>query len=469
MSPAAPPRRSGGLSFPLTSFLTDATMLALALGSLVLGGAYAGRYHLAPVWLTVYPTLTLCLLASFGKYRRRLRLEILEDARLTIAATAIAAMVTLPLGALSDVAQVQSAERIWFFSAVYLIAGNAGLLMAQRRARVRGIAATETLVIGAGSVGRQVARILVEHPELGLRPVGYLDNEPVVDDADPLPVLGASWDFDRIVGERGVGHVIFGFSTAPHEVYLRLLARCEELGLEISMVPRLFERLPTRASIVQVRGLQLVSVRPADPRGIQFAFKYLLDRIGAAILLVLLAPLMGLLALAVWISVGRPVLYRQRRVGRGGQLFDMLKFRSMKHAEPGDPEFVVPDSLDSAPGGVEGVDRRTRTGRFLRISSFDELPQLWNVLRGQMSFIGPRPERPGFVSVFKENISRYDERHRVKAGITGWAQVNGLRGKTSLEDRIAADNYYIQNWSLWLDFKIVLLTFAVVLRPRGVE
>jgi exopolysaccharide biosynthesis polyprenyl glycosylphosphotransferase len=281
-------------------------------------------------------------------------------------------------------------------------------------------------------------------------------------------VLGASWDFDRIVEEHDVGHVIFGFSTAPHQVYLRLLARCEELGMDVTMVPRLFERLPARASIVQVRDLQLVSLQPVNPHGLQFAFKYFLDRVLAALLLVALSPLFLLLAIAVRMSVGSPVLYRQRRVGRGGVLFDMLKFRSMKDGGPA-PDLLVPETFDSAPGGVEGVDRRTRVGRFLRKSSLDELPQLWNVLMGQMSFIGPRPERPGFVSVFKENLSRYDERHRVKAGITGWAQVNGLRGKTSLRDRVAADNYYIQNWSLWLDFKIVLLTFATVLFPKDVE
>jgi exopolysaccharide biosynthesis polyprenyl glycosylphosphotransferase len=443
-------------------------MLALACGSLVLGGAYAPRYHLALIWLSLYPALTLSLLAAFGKYRRRLQLEVLEDARITLAATAIAAMATLPFGVLESIDQVASAERIWLFSALYLIAGNTGLVLAQRRARARGVAGTQTLIVGAGSVGRQVARALAGMPELGLRPVGYLDNNPVEDETDLLPVLGASWDFDRIVEEHNVGHVIFGFSTAPHEVYLRLLARCEELGTDISMVPRFFERLPTRASVVQVRGLQLVSVQPVNPRGVQFAFKYALDRIGAAIALVLLSPVMAVLAVAVLISLGRPILYRQRRVGRAGLLFDMLKFRTMRDGG-GAPELAVPQTFDAAPGGVEGDDRRTRVGRILRSTSLDELPQLWNVLVGQMSFIGPRPERPGFVSVFKENVSRYDERHRVKAGITGWAQVNGLRGKTSLHDRIAADNYYIQNWSLWLDFKIVLLTVAVLLFPRNVE
>jgi exopolysaccharide biosynthesis polyprenyl glycosylphosphotransferase len=445
-------------------------MLALACGSLVLAGARAPEYRLNLLWVTLYPLVTLSLLAAFGKYRRRLRLEILDDARITVAATAIAAMAVLPLAALHEAETVSAAERTWLFTTLYLIAGNSGLLIAQRRARARGVAGTQTLIIGAGSVGRQVAQTLRDNPELGLRPVGYLDNDPVVDRDDPLPVLGASWDFDRIVAEHGVGHVIFGFSTAPHEVYLRLLGRCEELGTDVSIVPRLFERLPTRTSIVQVRGLQLVSVQPVNPRGLQFAFKYALDRVGAALALVVFAPLMLVIAVAVWISVGRPILYRQQRVGRGGQLFDMLKFRTMRDGDSaGGVPAYVPESFDAAPGGVEGVDRRTRVGRVLRKVSFDELPQLWNVLVGEMSFIGPRPERPGFVSIFKENVSRYDDRHRVKAGITGWAQVNGLRGKTSLKDRVNADNYYIQNWSLWLDLKIVLTTVAVLCYPRNVE
>ncbi len=177
---------------------------------------------------------------------------------------------------------------------------------------------------------------------------------------------------------------------------------------------------------------------------------------------------MGALALAVWVSSGRPILYRQERIGRDGKRFDMLKFRSMRPAGA-QTRLDIVLAGDTAPGGVEGDDRRTRIGTFMRRTSLDELPQLLNVVRGEMSFIGPRPERPEFVEIFEEKVYRYGERHRVKSGITGWAQVSGLRGKTSVADRIEWDNYYIENWSLWFDLKILLMTLAVVARPGAVE
>jgi lipopolysaccharide/colanic/teichoic acid biosynthesis glycosyltransferase len=151
-----------------------------------------------------------------------------------------------------------------------------------------------------------------------------------------------------------------------------------------------------------------------------------------------------------------------------GKRFQMLKFRSMRPPVKGEDEPLSLDD-DSAPGGVEGADRRTRVGALMRKLSLDELPQLVNVAKGEMSFVGPRPERPEFVEVFAGNVHRYDERHRVKSGITGWAQVHGLRGRTSIADRAEWDNYYIENWSLWLDLKVMLLTFAAVLRSGDVE
>jgi lipopolysaccharide/colanic/teichoic acid biosynthesis glycosyltransferase len=171
------------------------------------------------------------------------------------------------------------------------------------------------------------------------------------------------------------------------------------------------------------------------------------------------------------VSSRGPVLFRQRRIGRDGQVFDLYKFRSM-HMDALQAELVrddanVLESLlggDTAPGGVEGDDRRTPIGRFLRRTSLDELPQLLNVLRGEMSLIGPRPERPEFVELFNQDIIRYDDRHRVKSGITGWAQVHGLRGQTSLAERVEWDNYYIAHWSLGLDLKILALTFVALLR-----
>jgi lipopolysaccharide/colanic/teichoic acid biosynthesis glycosyltransferase len=192
----------------------------------------------------------------------------------------------------------------------------------------------------------------------------------------------------------------------------------------------------------------------------------------ALVLLIVLSPVIALAALAVRFSSPGPVLFSQRRVGRDGKVFDFYKFRSMRLAlggarPDGESDGSALDFLlagDIAPGGIEGEDRRTPVGRLLRGSSLDELPQLFNVLRGDMSLVGPRPERPEFVELFRQDIVRYGDRHRVKSGMTGWAQVHGLRGQTSLAERVEWDNYYIANWSLGLDLKILALTFIAVFR-----
>jgi lipopolysaccharide/colanic/teichoic acid biosynthesis glycosyltransferase len=173
--------------------------------------------------------------------------------------------------------------------------------------------------------------------------------------------------------------------------------------------------------------------------------------------------LLAVVSAAVWISVGRPILFRQRRVGRDGKVFEMLKFRTMRGTIEDDEELTLPPGI--APGGVEGhEDRRTRVGRILRRTSLDEFPQLLNVLKGEMSLVGPRPERPEFVADFNSSVRGYDRRHRVKCGMTGWSQIKGLRGQTSITDRAEWDNYYIENFSLWLDLKIVGKT--IVTLPR---
>jgi exopolysaccharide biosynthesis polyprenyl glycosylphosphotransferase len=243
-----------------------------------------------------------------------------------------------------------------------------------------------------------------------------------------------------------------------------MVRRCEDLGIPTAIVPRLFERMPALTQMEHLGGLPLVAPRPADPTGWQFRVKYVADRALAAIALLVLSPILIAAAVAVLLSMGRPVFFRQLRIGRDGRPFEMLKFRSM--AGTSESPYEAPDG-DLAPGGVEGEDRRTRVGAFLRKTSIDELPQLINVLRGEMSMIGPRPERPEFVRDFEQRIHRYGERHRVKSGITGWAQVHGLRGRTSLADRAEWDNFYIENFTLWLDLKIALMTVRTLFRSSA--
>jgi exopolysaccharide biosynthesis polyprenyl glycosylphosphotransferase len=332
------------------------------------------------------------------------------------------------------------------------------------------------LIMGAGMVGAQVARRLESHPEYGLAPIGFLDEDPrsVTEvGGRELPVLGNVEDLDETVASTGVKNLIVAFSSATDARVSRLIQHCQELGIEVSVVPRMFDTINDRVRYDTVGGLPLMTFSTVDPEGLQFALKHALDHVFAALLLVLLSPLLLCVAVAVRLSSPGPILFSQRRVGRDGKVFDFYKFRSMRllpgreESGEGIEEISALECLlggDTAPGGVEGQDRRTAVGRFLRRTSLDELPQLLNVLRGDMSMIGPRPERPEFVELFRQDIQRYGERHRVKSGITGWAQVHGLRGQTSLAERVEWDNYYIAHWSLALDVKIVALTLVALFR-----
>lgn len=446
----------------------DGMMLVLA-GFLAEVGAARADVPRAPLWvLVVFIVTVLVIFALRGLHRPRLSGVVLDDLRAIATTTALAAMILLAARSLltSDVAVAPQGTRLWAFSVVFLATGRTVMHWNRQRARRSGRGLKPTLIIGAGYIGHLLATRLLERPELGLRPIGFLDKEPLGGFLPDVPVLGASWDLERVVAEHDVKHVIVSFSTAPMQVLLGLLERAERLGLETSFVPRLYERTTARLSIEHIGGLPLVSTRRVDPYGWHFAVKHGFDRVAAVLLVIVVAPLLVTSALAVWLDVGRPILFRQQRVGRDGKRFDILKYRSMREGAVADqPELEMLFTSHLAPGGVEGGDRRTRVGTFLRRTSMDELPQLFNVLRGDMSLVGPRPERPEFASRFAVNVRRYDERHRVKSGITGWAQVHGLRGKTSIANRAEWDNYYIENFSLWLDFKILLLTIAIVLRP----
>jgi len=437
-------------------------LLAAALMS-QLGSNGAGIVDMPDAYVLVYAGLAVVFLRMRGMYSWQLRLSMLDSVRNVVVATLLASMAVVSLrillpGNVDDLAP--QSLRLLAFSAVYLIAGRVALDWAHIRARREREAARPTLVIGAGRVGALTARRLLEHPEFGLQPIGFVDKEPLDEASLPLPVLGASWDLERLIEQHGIRHVVITFSTAPSEVLLREAERCEELGVCVSLVPRLFERVTERLTVEHIGGLPLLSAHQVDPKGLQFAAKYTVDRIVAAALLLVVLPAFLALALSTLVSVGRPIFFRQRRFGLDGREFEMLKFRSMR--APLEP-LVLPDlPADTAPGGIEGDDRRTRFGTFLRRTSLDELPQLVNVLRGDMSLVGPRPERPDFARLFERNVYRYGDRHRVKSGITGWAQVHGLRGKTSLSDRVEWDNFYIENWSLWLDVKILLMTVCAV-------
>jgi exopolysaccharide biosynthesis polyprenyl glycosylphosphotransferase len=484
----------------------DFTLLCLAV-LLALGGLQVSAQS-AP--LLALPPLTIFLLYLRGLYRTRLRALILDGLVPVVSAVSVAAMAVAMIGQFANGQIPPQAQwiRTWLFALAAIGAGRIALALTQRLARSRGAVGRPVLIVGAGLVGAQVARRLEAHPEYGLSPVGFLDDDPrplaEVGGRD-VPVLGTAEDLDEIVHRTGVRNLIVAFSSVADARVSRLIQRCQELGIEVSVVPRMFDTINNRVGYDTVGGLPLMSFTTVNPRGLQFTLKHAFDRVFAALLLVVLAPLLLLTALVVRLSSPGPVLYRQRRVGRDGTLFDLYKFRSMRLGElardahrnggtgagngngngqlDAEDAFLVAHELtatplsgeditafefmlgaDTAPGGVEGSDRRTRIGRFLRRTSIDELPQLVNVLRGEMSIIGPRPERPAFVELFRQDIARYGDRHRVKSGITGWAQVHGLRGQTSLAERVEWDNYYIAHWSLGLDLKILALTLGALWR-----
>ncbi len=461
---------------------TDVVMLGAAtLATLVAPLTNAGS---SPFWTVTYSLAVVATLAGRGEYIRRPRWGLLDQLGRVLKAVLLVTMAVISLRALATgdgavaAAPAGSAVYACAFLAVGRIAASLTLVRALRR---RGVL-RPTLILGAGKVGNLAAKRLLDRPELGLEPVGFLDDDPleIPGESSMLPVLGAPPDLDRIVADHGIEHFIVGFSMASHQMMLGLVRRCWELGVSVAIVPRLFEVEGDRVVIDRLGGLPLVSLDAPLSSEIALAAKYAFDRVAAAVALVVLSPILAGLAVAVRFSMGSPVMYKQRRVGRDGQHFVMWKFRTMsvpRYAhrdanedwaraalqesalEPASSRSAVAESESCGALAVE--NRETPLGRRLRRFSLDELPQLWNVLRGDMSLIGPRPELPQYVERFEEGIYRYSDRLRVKSGMTGWAQVNGLRGDTSLVDRVEWDNYYIENWSPWLDVKIALLTLGV--------
>lgn len=426
--------------------------------------------------LLALPPAVMLLLWLRGLYRTRLRALLLDGVVPILSAVSVGTMSIVTLGLLlnEDAPSQQTAVRTWIYAAIGLGLGRLILSSTQRWARSRRLVGKPVLIMGAGVVGSQFARRLQGHPEYGLLPIGFLDDDPrsiAEVGGREMPVLGTVEDVDETFRATNVKHLIVAFSSVADMRVSRLIQHCQELDIEVSVVPRMFDTINNRVGYDTVGGLPLMSFTTVNPRGFQFALKHTFDRVFAFAMLVVFSPLLILAALSVKLTSRGPVLFRQRRVGRDGRTFDLYKFRSMRMPSagdaPGEPEASPVEFLlggDTAPGGVEGADRRTRVGRLMRRLSLDELPQLINVLRGEMSIIGPRPERPEFVELFSDDITRYGDRHRVRSGITGWAQVHGLRGQTSLAERVEWDNYYIAHWSLGLDLKILALTFTALLQ-----
>ena len=449
-----PARRHWSLRFATRAFLAASDLAATVLAALLV--APAARPFLLQLGVTAGTLLFL------GMYRRRLTMSVINDLPYLGVAVALGLLASLSSMALQgDVGDrpglsVAAAVALAVLLVITRTLGYAAI----RRGRQSGVAHHKGLVIGAGHIGIRLATSLRDHPEYGVTPIGFVDTNPRIADVAelPYPVLGVYEDLAGVILSECVSHVIVAFGSLRETELVDILRTCDRLDCEISFVPRLFELHHTTREMDDVWGMPLIHVRRAAFRTFAWKLKRVVDVLIAGVALVVLGPVLLACAVAVRLEGGPGVLFKQERVGLDGQRFRLLKFRSLRPATSTESEVLWNISQDHRVGPV---------GKFLRASSFDELPQLWNVLTGSMSLVGPRPERQHFVSQFSELIPRYTWRHRVPAGLTGWAQVHGLRGDTSIEQRASFDNYYIENWSLWFDVKIMLRTVTQVIRRAG--
>ncbi|HEU5090559.1 MAG TPA: undecaprenyl-phosphate glucose phosphotransferase, partial [Roseiflexaceae bacterium] len=325
--------------------------------------------------------------------------------------------------------------------------------------RKRGYDTRRVLIVGARAPGREINARIQHGPELGYRVQAFLsDSVPVGQVVDGVPVLGRPNALGRVVRVVHADEVIIALSGRTPDEVLDIVALAEDEAVEIQVYPDVFHLITNNGVLVgDVNGLPLLPIKNvALDNPFNRALKRLLDLLVAATILTLASPFMMLIALAVRLGSPGPVFFVQPRVGLDNRPFPTLKFRTMRQ-----------DAEQIGDWTVHNDPRVTRLGRFLRRYSLDELPQFINVIRGEMSVVGPRPEQPQYVERFSQSIPRYMSRHKQKAGITGWAQVNGLRGDTSIDDRTRYDLYYVENWSLLLDLKIIIKTAVDIAAGRN--
>ena len=335
-------------------------------------------------------------------------------------------------------------------SSILLVAGRLLTRGVLRVMRMRGFNLRRVLLLGEGQLAEELVTRIDRFPELGLRIVGAVTDEGSETDAvSGKPVLGHFGAITELIKIAAADEVLIALPLAQQHEVSRLLDLLKDETLDVRLVPDVRAYATLGCHVEDFHGMPILRLNDSPLIGWRAAAKRFTDIAVAALSIVVFSPLLLLIAALIKLTSQGPVLYRQERMGMDGRTFSMLKFRSMN---------VDAESGTGAVWCKKSDDRRTMLGTFLRKTSLDELPQLWNVLRGEMSLVGPRPERPVFVKQFRHEIPHYMLRHKVKAGITGWAQVNGWRGNTSLSRRVECDLYYIQNWSYILDLKILSLT-----------
>jgi exopolysaccharide biosynthesis polyprenyl glycosylphosphotransferase len=344
-------------------------------------------------------------------------------------------------------------------TAIVLIAYRLGMRVALSQLRRRGLGTTRAVVVGSGAGAEALIHRLEMFPEYGYELIGVIDDGLTTGEQyHRVPVIGGRGDLSHMVMRHSVDEVFMALPASEHRELLRLIDVIADTRAEIKILPGLLDIMASGVVADDIDGIPLVGVRRSRLVGTNLLVKRAFDVVLSALLLVPGIPLMAIIATAIRFDSPGPVIYRQERVGKEGRTFTAYKFRSM----------VQDAEADTGPVFTSRDDPRiTKVGRFLRRTSFDEVPQVINVLRGEMSLVGPRPERPNFVAQFEQEVEGYSQRHEVRPGITGWAQLNDLRQDTSIEQRTIYDTYYVDNWSLVFDLKILLTTFIRVFAHRN--
>ncbi|WP_174529953.1 exopolysaccharide biosynthesis polyprenyl glycosylphosphotransferase [Micromonospora maritima] len=403
--------------------------------------------------------LTVGLLATGGLYRPRRHISILDElpslgGRLLAAGAVVAIIAALRH---DSVVYLGGFMRGLALSAGLVVVGRAVnsriVLLARRRRWVE----HNAIVVGGGPIGAELARLLRRYPQYGLRFVGAVD-APTRPRLGALPLIGTIDDVEKLVTMVECEVLVIADPDCSESDLMEALLRPASSRCDLWAVPRLWGSRSQGGHPDHIGAIPIVKIGDTTLSGPRWWVKRASDVLFALVALILLSPLLLLCAIATFLDGGRGIFFRQERIGRYGEPFQVVKFRTMRPADEHESQTTWSIAHDRRIGPI---------GRFMRRTSLDELPQLWNILRGEMSVVGPRPERPYFVEKFSVEYPTYAMRHRVPVGLTGLAQVSGLRGDTPISDRARFDNYYVENWSLWLDIKIVLRTVTEVFRGGG--
>ena len=404
---------------------------------------------LIPVWIVFMFNIWLC-----GLYKplrgKPISTEFYNIIKVTVLSVLILAASTFFYRE-ESFSRIQAAY-FWVLVTFLIIVSHMLVRVILMEARKRGFNLRHLLIIGSGDLGQMVAEKISLHPEFGMNIVGFLTEHPekIGSEVSGSKVLGLYQDVSKIIKKYNIDQLYIALPLHAHDRMGKILENLEEETVDIKVVPDLLKFMNLQAGVEELDGLPVVNLNESPLYGWNIVIKRTSDIVLSALAIFVSSPLLLLIAIIIKLESRGPVIFRQERAGLDGKGFEMYKFRSMR---------VDAEDKTGPVWASKEDDRRTRLGTFLRKTSFDELPQLFNVLCGDMSLVGPRPERPVFVKDFKKSIPRYMLRLKMKAGLTGWAQVNGWRGNTSLDKRIEFDLYYIKNWSLFFDFKIILLTF----------